>query len=145
MATSALIAYVNKSGNVIACNTGSDGYLSWTGQKLFDHYKTYDLVESLILPGDIYQVRDTLQEITNFSFTVLKETHYQNLDKFLASKSAYGRTPGVYLNGYLHVYLFMDDQWFYHKDNELHPLSNFVVTVKPVTPWWKKVWNWINQ
>jgi hypothetical protein len=145
MATSAMIAFMNTDGEIFTTTTASDGYLSWTGQKLYDFYNTYELAEQLVMPGDIYQVTDSLDDIGRFCHRVLAKIKYSSLDDFLADKGSYDRRPGVYLNGYVHVYLFMNNTWYYHKDNELHLLREFVNRVEPTRTFADKIQTWVKR
>ena len=143
LATSALIGYQNKNGVIITSYVSSDGYLSWTGQKLQDYYNSSNLASSLVLGGDIFQVRDDINEIWRLTEPMLSKTRYSSLGEFLKDKAPNGKHKGVYLNGFLHVYLFMNNTWYYHKDNQLHLLKDFVNASETTTSLVDKLADWV--
>lgn len=140
MATTALIAYQNNDDQIIAASVSSDGYMEYTGQNLHDYYNSYHLAEQLIISGDLYQVTPSITDIRRFKSRILSNNIYDSYDDFMKDRRPWTSKPDVFLNGHLHVYLFMEDAWFYYKEGTLYLLSEFIKPKKQ--SWLSKIVSW---
>lgn len=115
MGTAALIALIKDDGSILATCVSSDGYLSWTGQKLLEFYKNEADVTKLVNQGEW----GSLLKPEQLDGTLVQPILGSGLPGFPRKPDEYG-----FVNGFEHVYIFTNNQWFYREVNEASKLSS---------------------
>lgn len=122
MSTRSIIAYKTKEGQYRTIYCHWDGYLSYNGAMLLDHYNQYDRVSVLVGLGDISSLKEEINPEPNQEHTF--EKPQQNVTVF------YGRDRGEKnVGSHLHntlqevfdrynqswceyLYVFEDGKWY---------------------------------
>lgn len=69
MSTRSRIAFVNKDGSVKSVYCHSDGYLSWNGKMLYNHYDSPERAEALVDLGDLSVIHPKIEGGKGHSFS----------------------------------------------------------------------------
>lgn len=112
MATRSQIGIVLPNEKILSIYCHNNGYLSWVGKRLRDHYTTEGQVMDLISLGDL----SSLGEATNLCFAYGRDRGDQGVDATMsATRKEFielGHSRGVDFS-----YLFKNGDWYWMPKN----------------------------
>jgi hypothetical protein len=127
MATRTRTGYVDNKGKIHSIYTHNDGYPSWNGRILGEHYTTLAKVKALVKLGDVSSLAESIECPAGHSFDTRVEgytTFYTRDRGEKTSKNISANRDIMHDEEY--GYLFENGQWtvFDHGQTEL-PLSTY--------------------
>jgi hypothetical protein len=123
MATRSTIAVIHEDGTVSQIYCHSDGYLSYNGQLLVDHYNSRLAAEFLVSKGDLSVLGKKVGQKLNFNDSMEYEDHVAKQCRYYGrDREETGTEPRVFncVSDYKmfaqrqeYNYLFGDGEWVY--------------------------------
>ena len=111
MATRSKIGVLKENGKVDAIYCHWDGYPSYNGATLVNHYDQISQVRKLISLGDISSLGATLDETNSYYGWREEEVPKRTYESVEAYENAYGDTWDEY------IYLFKENKWYVYYEN----------------------------
>lgn len=127
MSTTATISITNQNGSVDMVHVHWDGYLTWVGRILAQHYTSRNDAEALIALGDLSTLGENLHDGDGKHPTTayhrnngedLHITHFDNLPQYLNAL----KHNGEEFNYILGTDKFGDPQWYWVTNSDVKPI-----------------------
>lgn len=120
MSTRCVIGKLNADKSVTSIYCHHDGYPSWAGKQLLDHYNTEETINPLLALGDTSAVYEDLMKCQPYA-----RERGNDLRQSYSSPSFRTFEDLLHKDGFdiKYVYIFKDGKWFYHKG---HRLADFI-------------------
>lgn len=111
MSTRCVIGKLNTNGSVTSIYCHHDGYPSWVGKQLLDHYNTEETINPLLALGDTSGIDESLDKCSPYA-----RDRGEDLNQSYSSPSFKDFESVLHKHGgdIEYVYLFKDGKWFYH-------------------------------
>lgn len=124
MSTRSLIGIQNANGSIDFIYCHHDGYLSYVGKKLVNHYRDEETIRKLLNLGDMSSLGDTpvsdvdgwkvLADTTDALCTTYKSRGETGVDfKTAADREEYFQRMDDYGVDYIYVYVPSEQRWLY--------------------------------
>ena len=119
MSTCSYIGIEEPNGEVVFIYCHSDGYLSWNGKVLSEHWKDLESIRAMIGHGDMSTLGETLEDCSFYCRDWQRECNInraENREALIGEKDKCGLHPNV--EGYVYLFNLESREWLVWQEHE---------------------------